>query len=157
MPLCECGCGSAVTSPDSRGRPRRFVRGHNVRVHGSPTKRGGAHHRWTEERIVSEHGYIKIRVGKDHPLADPNGYAYEHLVVWCAAGRPRPQKGFLLHHRNEDPSDNRLENLRLMRRGHHNAHHNAQRGRDDRGRFRPKDGRTWDEMPAAVQALEEAS
>lgn len=29
--LCECGCGCKIISPDSRGRERRFVHGHNQR------------------------------------------------------------------------------------------------------------------------------
>ena len=27
---CACGCGGSVKSPDARGRPRRFVRGHST-------------------------------------------------------------------------------------------------------------------------------
>lgn len=99
------------------------------------TKRGAEHHRWNAGRMLSEDGYVKVRVGTDHPLADPNGYAYEHLVVWCAAGRPRPGDGETLHHRDEDKTNNRLGNLELLTRGEHNAHHNAERERDDGGRF----------------------
>lgn len=68
-------------------------------------------------------GYVKLRVGKGHPLADPNGYAYEHLVVWASAGNPRPQRGEVLHHRNEDKTDNRIENLHLMTRAEHSQMH----------------------------------
>jgi hypothetical protein len=74
---------------------------------------------------VGSNGYVKVRVGKGHPLADPNGWAYEHLVVWCAAGNPRPDRGEVLHHANEDKTDNRIGNLRLMERGAHNAAHLA--------------------------------
>lgn len=128
-------------------------RGNNPRSHGN-TKRGAEHHRWNSGRILNEDGYVKVRVGVDHPLADPNGYAYEHLLVWCAAGNSRPRPGETLHHRNEDKADNRIGNLELLTRGEHNAHHNAERGRDGLGRFQPKasgrllDGRTWDEVPA---------
>jgi len=66
---------------------------------------------------------VKVRVGVEHPLADPNGYAYEHLVVWCAAGHPRPGPGQLLHHRSEDKTDNRLSNLELLTRIAHAAEH----------------------------------
>ena len=64
--------------------------------------------------MVNEDGYIKIRVGVGHPLADPNGYAYEHLVVWCAAGNPRPPKGFRLHHKDEHRSNNQIGNLEIL-------------------------------------------
>ena len=54
--------------PDGRGKGRKAS--------------GPEHHRWNEGRMLSEHGYVKVRVGKDDTLADPNGYAYEHLLVW---------------------------------------------------------------------------
>lgn len=98
--------------------------------------RGSQHYRWNQH-IVSAEGYVKIRVGITHPLADPNGYAYEHLLVWVSAGNPMPAPGELLHHDNEDKQDNRIENLKLETRGDHNAHHNGIRGRDELGQFRP--------------------
>lgn len=100
--------------------------------------KGDRHHRWNDERIISSHGYAKIRVGVEHPLADPNGYAYEHLVVWVSAGNPAPEKGFLLHHQNDQKSDNRLCNLECISRADHNRLHNAERDRDGRGRLLPK-------------------
>lgn len=84
--------------------------------------RGSAHPKWNGERIVSSHGYAKIRVGNDHPAADPNGYAYEHTVVWLAAGREVPAD-YVLHHENGDQLDNRIENLSLMLRAEHGRHH----------------------------------
>lgn len=109
-------------------------RGNNPRSWNN-TKRGAEHHRWSQARMLNEDGYVKVRVGKEHPLADPNGYAYEHLMVWCAAGNPRPGPGETLHHRNEDKTDNRLGNLELLTRSAHNVLHNADRERDDSGRF----------------------
>lgn len=87
--------------------------------------KGAAHYRWNGGRMLNEDGYVKVRVGVDHPLADPNGYAYEHIVVWCAAGRPRPALGETLHHKNEDKADNRLTNLELKTRVAHSKDHHA--------------------------------
>ncbi len=106
---------------------------------GSPTAaRPAQASRWSNDRMIGSTGHVKIRVGKGHPLADPKGYAYEHLVVWCAAGNPRPPKGHVLHHRNGCKTDNRLENLTLEHLGEHNRIHNAERGRDALGRFRAR-------------------
>jgi hypothetical protein len=86
-------------------------------------RRGSQHPQWSE-RIRSSHGYTKVRVGRSHPLGDPNGYAYEHLLVWVAAGNARPGPNQILHHRNEDKQDNRLSNLELLSRTDHAREHN---------------------------------
>lgn len=103
--------------------------------------RGSAHPRW-RERIIGSQGYVKVRVGVGHPLADPEGYAYEHLVVWCAAGNARPDATQIVHHINGDRSDNRIENLELMARSAHGKHHAATAPRAKNGRFAPKQKRS---------------
>lgn len=106
--------------------------------------RGSSHYRWNQARLMSEHGYVKVRVGVSHPLADPNGYAYEHLLVWVSAGNTAPGQGEILHHENGDKTDNRLENLSRLTRGDHNRHHNEIRGRDSEGHFLPSTETTHD-------------
>lgn len=96
---------------------------------------GRDHPRWNDSQILSSDGYVKVRVGKSHPLADPNGYAYEHLVIWISSGRRSPTPNEVLHHRNEIKTDNRLENLEIISRSRHNAHHLTERTRDEKGRF----------------------
>ena len=139
----ELGC-SIHEVPDMRGK--------------NPKPKGSEHYRWNNRRLISSHGYVKIRVGKEHSLADPNGYAYEHLIVWRSAGNLVPLKGEIIHHKNEDKQDNRIGNLELMERGQHNSEHLK---RDDRrcpetGRLLPKaagrdlDGETWEQEPGIV-------
>lgn len=99
--------------------------------------RAGTHYRWKPGGRIASNGYVKVRVGRLHPLSDPNGYTYEHLLIWVAAGNPRPGPGELLHHRNGEKTDNRIENLGLMKRGEHNAYHNRSKVRDALGRFVP--------------------
>lgn len=125
--------------------------------HHSNHRKASGQHRWKPGSRPGSTGHVKVRVGKAHPLADPNGWAYEHLVVWVAAGNPRPCKGEILHHVNEEKTDNRIENLRLMTRAEHNRLHNADRGRcPETGRLLPSgrilDGRTWDEFPRGADA-----
>jgi hypothetical protein len=86
-------------------------------------RNAGQHYRWNRGRLLSSHGYVKVRVGRGHPLADPNGYTYEHLLVWVSGGRMKPSKDEVIHHRNGDKSDNRLDNLELMKRCNHSVYH----------------------------------
>jgi hypothetical protein len=86
---------------------------------------------WTETgRSLASNGYVLIRVGKGHPLADVRGYAYEHrLVASKTIGRwvlPTEQ----VHHKNEIKTDNRPENLEVMRSTaeHHVRHRKADSG-----------------------------
>jgi hypothetical protein len=102
--------------------------------HGNHAK-GPANARWNDGLSRHTDGYIKVRVGQGHPCADPNGYAYLHLLVWLAAGNDSPGPDDLIHHRNEVKTDNRIDNLELKTRSDHARHHDAVRGRDAAGRF----------------------
>lgn len=86
-------------------------------------RRGPSHPRWNDGQIVSSHGYVRVRVGREHQHADPNGYAYEHLLVWLAAGHSAPWPMDVLHHANGDKLDNRIENLTLVTRQEHAQEH----------------------------------
>jgi hypothetical protein len=118
--------------------------------------RGADHYRWKDGRMIASHGYVKVRVGRTHPLADPNGYAYEHIMVMVTALGRSLGPDEIVHHRNANKLDNRLENLELLTRAEHAMHHNAHRTRDELGRFggrthaaggRELDGREWSEYP----------
>lgn len=114
--------GADFANVDMRGR------------HGNQA-RGSKNGRWNKGRILSSEGYVLIRVGVDHPLAFGSGYAYEHQIVWVAAGNPLPKKNELIHHKDEDKTNNRIENLELITRSEHAKHHSDYRGRDSLGRF----------------------
>lgn len=115
--------------------------------------KGSKHYRWNKGCILSSHGYVKIRVGIDHRLADPNGYAYEHLLVWVSDGRPVPREDKVFHHINGDKTDNRLQNLEVLHRATHNQIHLPRRD-PKTGRFVGKkaagrllDGKLHEEYP----------
>lgn len=100
--------------------------------------RGDEHYRWNRGRLRHE-GYAKLRVGVGHPLADANGYAYEHVVIWVAAGNPRPSCDEVLRFKNGDRSDRRIENLVLMKRRVMLAQNRVYLDQDERGRFKAAD------------------
>lgn len=102
--------------------------------HAKATRNG----RWNEGRMLSSHGYVLVRVGKGHPLAFGNGYAYEHeLVATVALGRPLAPNE-TVHHLNGEKTDNRWDNLWVSTRSDHAKVHAEERGRDALGRFPPK-------------------
>lgn len=125
--------------------------------------RGRNHYRWNTGRLLSSDGYVKVRVGRKHPLADPNGYCYEHLLVYVAAVGEKPPANCVIHHINEDRTDNRLENLEVILASRHNSIHLPQR--DPRtGRFIGKkaaggllDGEEWLQFPLKVTTPRRAS
>ena len=133
----ECNKRIAAGLPaDGRGK-----HGHQVK--------SGRHYRWNLKLLTSD-GYVLIRLGRGHPLADPNGYCHEHLVVWVSAGRPIPKDGELIHHKDLDKTNNRLENLELKTNASHNSFHNNLRGRNLKGQFLAGhllDGKEWMEFP----------
>lgn len=122
--------GAAAADTDMRGR------------HGNHAT-GERNSRWNpDDRHLTSHGYIAVRVAVDHPHAWGSDrlrqfkYAYEHIVVMTESiGRPL-EAGEVVHHRNGDKTDNRLENLQLTGAGdHQRGHAFMTRQRDARGKF----------------------
>ena len=66
-----------------------------------------------------EDGRIMVKVAGKTGRANWKRRAH---VVWEAANGPVP-KGSIIHHRNEDCTDDRLENLQLVTRAEHAAIH----------------------------------
>ena len=92
------------------GKPVRFVVGHAPR--GRYRKPG--------RFVDGQSGYVKIRVAA---AAGSSRYVQEHRYVMEQALSRKLGLHEIVHHRNGDRADNRLENLQLMTRKEHNEHH----------------------------------
>lgn len=76
-------------------------------------------------RYLTKWGYVRLRC-PGHPAANSRGYAQEHRVVWWNHRGPIPA-GWVVHHKNHDRVDNRIENLELLPNGEHTRRHHAER------------------------------
>lgn len=136
--ICMCGCGgkteiAATTNrrPDESlrevgGMPRDYIRGH------TPGHAKGDKNLLFKGIRTCPRGYRFLYV-PDHPRAKNGGYVREHeLVMEEHLGRYLKRENHrgnvkkmdeVVHHINEDPSDNRLENLELMTHGAHISYH----------------------------------
>lgn len=69
---------------------------------------------WKGGRTALKSGYILVRK-PDHPRAtNRQGYVLEHILVWEKTHHQPLPKGWIVHHINGIPSDNRPENLVAM-------------------------------------------
>lgn len=66
-------------------------------------------------------GYECIKL-KGHPLASKNGVVFVHRKVWFEHNGEIP-KGFVIHHKNGNKLDNRIENLEMCSRSEHMKEH----------------------------------
>ena len=87
----------------------------------SPSWRGG--------RVLASNGYILVKVGVDHHLADVRGYAYEHRVVAEQKLGRRLVDGEIVHHVDHDKTNNAPENLEVKAGiAEHNLEHRGPGG-----------------------------
>jgi hypothetical protein len=134
------------------GEPVRFIRGHAMKgrkLSPEQAQRAGAarrgqrntpeHNRkiseaqlgekssnWRGGRIIRE-GRVLIYVGREHPLADIYGYAYEHRLVMAAELDKRKGRRMFVHHRDLNPRNNDTANLLLLTNSQHTSLHNLLR------------------------------
>lgn len=104
-----------------------------------------------EETTKCNHSNIDIYVYKPkHPLANSNGRVLKHRLIVeenyklfedyffdVQGGVPFLKKGYDVHHKDGDHSNNLIENLEILTRSQHTSHHNKQKTivRDQKGRI----------------------
>lgn len=84
---------------------------------------GARNPNWRGGRSIASSGYVLVRVGVGHPLADVRGYAYEHrLVAEKKIGRPLRDDEHV-HHVDHDKTNNDPSNLDVVTIAEHRARH----------------------------------
>lgn len=79
---------------------------------------------WKGGRKLSKKGYILI-LKKGYKGTDINGYIFEHRYVMEQFLGRHLNKDEVVHHINENKTDNRIENLKLMTNSEHTIFHNT--------------------------------
>jgi hypothetical protein len=83
---------------------------------------------WNIEKIVSKGDYL-YAVVKDHPKATKHGYVLLHRVIMENHLGRLLNTNEVVHHKNHDRKDNRLENLEVMEMKEHSKLHQQDKGR----------------------------
>lgn len=65
-------------------------------------------------RTLASNGYMLVWVGKDHPMAEVRGYAYEHRIVAARSLGRHLRRGEIVHHIDGDKLNNAPSNLKVM-------------------------------------------
>lgn|SRR3990167_1358778 len=73
--------------------------------------KGAKNGMWRGGKTLASNGYMLVRVGMDHPMADVRGYAYEHRIVASEKLGRLLEKREHVHHVNGNKTDNRPDNL----------------------------------------------
>ncbi len=92
------------------------------------TGRGALHASWKGGRRINATGYVLIWLSPDdffYSMADKNGHVAEHRLVMAKHLKRCLASWELIHHKNGDKQDNRLENLEMTTSGSHMREHHA--------------------------------
>lgn len=83
---------------------------------------------WKIEKIISKGDYNYVKVA-NHPNSTKNGYVLEHRVVMENHLGRILNPNEVVHHKNHNKKDNRIENLEVLNNGEHSRIHSLRRGK----------------------------
>jgi hypothetical protein len=96
----------------------------------NPSRQPGPNNaNWKGGRVVASNGYILVKVGKDHPMADVRGYAYEHRLVAAKMLGRSLEPGEEVHHRDRNKQNNAPDNLEIVNDALHGIRHRGEGSR----------------------------
>lgn len=155
--VCACGCGGTTNRWGKDGYEKKYINGHQCRgrkMSKEAIRKMAARKKGTKQSAITikrrvdkikgqrrggrtaNNGYIYIKA-YDHPYKDKQNYVLEHrLVMEAHLGRYLlPTE--VVHHINNIPWDNRIENLMLFATtGDHSSFHRIQEWKMKKGRAR---------------------
>ena len=118
--FCKCGCGQEIEKYRSDGKLRLYVNGHNRRINMNSNKIPWDRLQENQGYLFFTHNYKRIYVHK---------YMMELYL-----GHTIPM-GTIVHHKNGDKHDNRIENFELLTWAEHARTHYHEHQFDSKKQF----------------------
>lgn len=105
----------AAAVKTNRRHVKTFLKKHGAMRHFPYCLAGDKHYNWKGGRLVDKNGYVLVYC-PGHPMArgPSRRYVLEHRLVMSNHLGRLLRDGEVVHHKNDDLQDNRLENLELF-------------------------------------------
>lgn len=111
---CEICRRLIAKQPNQLARVKQSFCSQRCLAEHKRTLRGSKSPSWRGGRAAHKGGYIRIKVGSQHPMAGSDGYVLEHRLVMARHLDRMLLPSEVVHHLNHQRDDNRIENLALF-------------------------------------------